>query len=65
MDALDLELWMVVSCHMGAENQTQVLHLRSKCSEPLSHLFSWKSCVLRIRKIIGSYLKVSLVHLNF
>lgn len=38
--ARELELQMVVSRRVGAGNQTQVLRLGSKCSEPLSNLFS-------------------------
>lgn len=29
-DPLELELWMIVSCHVGAENQSQVL-CNDKC----------------------------------
>ena len=31
LDPLELELWMVVSCHVGAGNRTQVLCKSSYC----------------------------------
>jgi hypothetical protein len=39
-DILELELQMVVSHHVGAEAQTQVLYKSNKCSKLLSHLSS-------------------------
>lgn len=38
-DPIHVELWMVVSCHKGAENQTQVFCRISKYPYLLSHLF--------------------------
>ena len=32
LDSLELELQLVVSCHVGARNQTQVLWKSSRCS---------------------------------
>lgn len=32
MDALELELLKVVSCHVGAENRTRVPEQLNKCS---------------------------------
>jgi hypothetical protein len=39
-DPLRLEFQMIVSCHMGAEDQTRVLWKSSQWSEPLIHLSS-------------------------
>lgn len=36
--SLELELWIVVSHHVGPGNQTQDLCKSNKCSELLSHL---------------------------
>ena len=41
-NSLELELQMVVSCHVGAGNLTQVLWKMNQCSELLSHFSSLK-----------------------
>jgi hypothetical protein len=38
LEPLELELWMVVSCHMDAGNQTQVFWTIYQCTLLLSHL---------------------------
>jgi hypothetical protein len=39
-ELLELEFPTIVSHHVGAKNQTQVLWESSQCSYPLSHLSS-------------------------
>lgn len=34
LDLLALEFQRLVSCHVGARNQTQVLYKKKQCSEP-------------------------------
>lgn len=41
---MELELQTVVSCHLGAGNQLQVLYKSSQCSKLPSHLSSLVSC---------------------
>lgn len=36
--SLDTDLWMVVSCHRGAGNPSQLFWKSSKCFQPLSHI---------------------------
>jgi hypothetical protein len=38
-DTMELELWMVMSHHIGAESWMQVL-FKNGCSEKLIHLYS-------------------------
>lgn len=40
LNPLKLELWVVVSPHMGARNQSQILWKTRKCFLPLSYLSS-------------------------
>lgn len=45
-DTLELELQIVMSCYVGAVNQTWVLCKSSKGSYPLSHLASASHLIL-------------------
>ena len=38
LDPLELDLQIVVSCHMGAGNESRILWQSSQCSKSLSHL---------------------------
>lgn len=40
LDPPELELWRVISCHVGAGNGERVLWMRSPCSQLLSPLYS-------------------------
>lgn len=54
-DSLELESRMVMRCHMGAGNQTQVLGKNSQCSELLSHLSNLFSSFFKILSSISGY----------
>lgn len=43
-NAMELELQMVVSYHVGSGNQSQVLYKSSQCTKLLTHLSSLVNC---------------------
>lgn len=53
-DSLELELQLIVSCHRGAQDGTQVLLYNSKCPYPLRYVFSTQSrhfCSLKMKTV--------------